>query len=100
MQYSIKTSGGATDITLDGRLTFSDAPSYAKFLEELGKAPKTHWTFHLGKLEFIDSTGMSLFVHVYDLANADNIKVTIVNSTGPVREALERAAFQTLFELK
>ena len=54
----------------------------------------------LGELAFIDSTGMSLFVHIYDSANSAGTKVVIRGATGAVRQALGRAAFETLFEFE
>ena len=100
MQYTIKAAGGGAEIHIKGRLTFAEADIFPKILAELDKAGKAHWEIQLGDLEFIDSTGMSLFVHVYDSANAAGTKVVIHGAAGPVREALDRAAFQTLFEFR
>ena len=50
-------------------------------------------------LEFIDSTGMSLFVYVYDAAKAEALDIRMLNVKGSVREALCRAGFDTLFPL-
>jgi anti-anti-sigma factor len=100
MQYSIRTVGGGAEIDIKGRLTFAEAATFPKILAQLEAAGKKHWDIRLGDLTFIDSTGMSLFVHIYDSANTAGIKVVVHGATGPVREALERAAFQTLFEFK
>ncbi len=100
MQHSIKASGQDVEIILSGRLTFADAPGFPTFLSALDKAAKTRWNFDLAQLEFIDSTGMSLFVHVYDAAAAMDVKVSILNSCGNVSETLKRAAFHTLFDFK
>ncbi|BAE49657.1 STAS domain-containing protein [Paramagnetospirillum magneticum] len=100
MEYSIKTVSGGADITIKGRLTFAAADVFPKFLAELDKKEKGHWDIRLGELDFVDSTGMSLFVHIYDSANAAGTKVVIHGAKGPAREAMERAAFQTLFEFR
>ncbi len=100
MQYTIKAASDGADIHLRGRLTFAEAADFPKVLAELDKVGKGHWDIRLGELTFIDSTGMSLFVHIYDSANAAGTKVVIHGATGPVREALDRAAFQTLFEFR
>ena len=100
MQYSIKPVGGGTEITLQGRLTFAEATLFPKILAELEKAGRAQWDILLGGLQFIDSTGMSLFVHIYDTATATGTKVTVHGASGAVRDALDRAAFQTLFEFR
>ena len=64
------------------------------------RAGKTHLDVQLGELSFIDSTGMSLFVHIYDASQNSGLNVSVQGATGPVSAALGRAAFQTLFEFK
>jgi len=98
MQYTIKAAGGGAVIDIKECLTFAEAEAFPKILAELDKVGKKHWQINLGELTFIDSTGMSLFVHIYDSANVAGTKVVIHGAKGPVREALDRAAFQTLFE--
>jgi anti-anti-sigma factor len=100
MQYSIREAVGGTEIIIKGRLTFAEAHLFPKVLAKLDEVGKAHWEILLGGLEFIDSTGMSLFVHIYDAANAAGTKVVIRGAAGTVREALDRAAFQTLFEFE
>jgi len=43
---------------------------------------------------------MSLFVHIYDVSQTRNLKVSVQGAMGPVAAALDRAAFKTLFEFK
>ncbi|ARJ67170.1 hypothetical protein WV31_16590 [Magnetospirillum sp. ME-1] len=100
MQHSIREVGGGAEITIKGRLTFAEAHLFPKVLAELEKVGKAKWDILLSGLDVIDSTGMSLFVHIYDAANAAGTKVVIRGAAGPVREALDRAAFQTLFEFQ
>jgi anti-anti-sigma factor len=100
MQYSIRAAGDGANIEISGRLTFAEAALFPKILAELDKMGKGHWDIHLRDLAFIDSTGMSLFVHIYDSANKAGTKVVIRGASGAVREALGRAAFETLFEFK
>jgi hypothetical protein len=41
-----------------------------------------------------------LFVHIYDWTQAQSCKVTVHEASGNVSAAMERAAFQTLFDFK
>lgn len=100
MQYSFTRGEQATELAIGGRLTFADAQQFPKVLAELAKSGPGRWDIELGALDIIDSTGMSLFVHVYDAASPDGREVVMRNARGPVREALERAGFRTLFEFQ
>lgn len=100
MQYTVRQSDTALEIVISGQLTFTDASQFPKVLAELANGGKAHWEFDLNGLDFIDSTGMSLFVHVYDEATAKGLKAVLRNAHGVVRDALDRAGFATLFDLK
>ena len=99
MQYTTRRDGTRVETTISGRLTFADAAQFPGFLEQAVKGG-TICEMDLRDLSFIDSTGMSLFVHVYDAALASGLKVILRNVTGPVAETLRRASFDTLFEFK
>lgn len=99
MQYTTRRDGGRAETTITGRLTFADAGQFPQFLQQAIKGG-TVCELDLRDLTFIDSTGMSLFVHVYDLALASGQKVTIRNAKGLVADSLRRASFDTLFEFK
>lgn len=99
MQFTTKRDGNRVETAVSGRLTFADAALFPKFLDQAIKGG-TVCEIDMGELIFIDSTGMSLFVHVYDLAQASGIKVIVRNARGPVSDTLRRASFDTLFEFK
>jgi anti-anti-sigma factor len=100
MQYTLRQSDTATEIAISGQLTFTDAGQFPKVLAGLMESAQEQWAIDLAGLDFIDSTGMSLFVHVYDAATAKGRKAEMRNAKGVVREALERAGFTTLFNFK
>lgn len=101
MQYEFKTEGDSAQMTIGGRLTFVEAPLFPKILRELEKAEKTvRLDIRLHDLQVIDSTGMSLFVHIYDASQKRGLAVTVHGASGMVASALQRAAFQTLFQFK
>ena len=99
MQYTTRRDGSRVETSLSGRLTFADAGQFATFLDQAVKGG-TVCEIDMRDLTFIDSTGMSLFVHIYDAAQTSGQKVILRNATGPVAETLRRASFDTLFEFK
>jgi anti-anti-sigma factor len=101
VNYTLKTNGGTGVLTIGGRLTFSEASSFPKVLAEIEAVKNlSRLEIGLGDLTFIDSTGMSLFVHIYDVSQKRSLPVSIRGASGPVSAALDRAAFMTLFEFK
>ncbi|RAU23008.1 hypothetical protein CU669_06440 [Paramagnetospirillum kuznetsovii] len=99
MQFTTKRDGNRIDVSVSGKLTFADSATFPQFVEQVTKGSGI-CDIDLGGLSFIDSTGMSLFVHVYDAAQVSGLKVVIRNATGAVSETLRRASFDTLFEFR
>ncbi|OAN48153.1 hypothetical protein A6A04_05205 [Paramagnetospirillum marisnigri] len=99
MQYTTKRNGSQIQASLSGRLTFADAAQFPQFVDQVAKGA-TVCELDLAGLTFIDSTGMSLFVHVYDAAQESGLKVVVRNAQGMVADTLRRASFDTLFEFK
>jgi anti-anti-sigma factor len=99
MQYTVRRDGPHIKTAISGRLTFADAVQFPKFIDQAVKGAQS-WDLDLAELTYIDSTGMSLFIHIYDAAQACGLKVTVRNAKNPVAETLQRASFHTLFEFK
>ncbi|OAN49756.1 STAS domain-containing protein [Magnetospirillum moscoviense] len=99
MQFTTKRDGNRIDVAVSGRLTFADAATFPQFVDQVTKGVGI-CDFDLRELSFIDSTGMSLFVHVYDAAQVSGLKIVVRNATGPVSDTLRKARFDTLFEFK
>ena len=99
MQYEVKQGAGRAEVAMAGRLTYSDAPQFAQVLEQIVSRGKAGCDINLNDLDYIDSTGMSLFVYVYDAAKSEALDIRMLNVKGAVREALCRAGFDTLFPL-
>jgi anti-anti-sigma factor len=96
MKYDIRRSDARMVVSMSGRLTFADAMAFPEIVREVNGNGAGGADIDIAGLEFIDSTGMSLFVHIYDAAKAGKFEVTIKNAQGKVRDALSRAGFETL----
>lgn len=99
MEYSMKRNAGRLEYSLSGQLTFSDASQFEKVLAPLRETGVAGADFDVRNLEFIDSTGMSLFVHAYDAATAGGYEIGIRNAQDRVKKALDRAGFGKLVTL-
>ena len=99
MQYTTTCDGGRVEMVLSGRLTFTDVGQFLRFLDDAAVG-RTVCELDLGGLSFVDSTGLSLFIHVYDAARRSGQKVVMRNAAGAVAEVLRRAHFDTVFEFR
>jgi anti-anti-sigma factor len=100
MQYTITLEGDTARVAMTGPLTFSDAPRFPDILAALAKATARRLAFDLNDVDFIDSTGMSLFVHVYDACRNDGRTVVLGGARGMVLTALEQTGFKELFDFR
>jgi len=96
MKYEIRKSDTRIVVAMSGRLTFADATGFPEIMRDIAGNGGAGCDIDLAGVEFVDSTGMSLFVHIYDAAKDGHFPVTIRNAQGKVRDALARAGFETL----
>ena len=96
MEFSVNNTQGVVNVTLAGQLTYVDAPQFDSILSHLDSSGVSGAQFDVGNLDFIDSTGMSLFVHAYDASKAHGFTVTISGAKDKVRAALTKAGFDNL----
>ncbi|RAU20449.1 hypothetical protein CU669_18540 [Paramagnetospirillum kuznetsovii] len=99
MQHLGSRIAGVFELKLAGRLTFADAPQFPGIIGRVG-LEGDDWRIDLSELTYIDSTGMSLFVHIYDAARTAAVSVVICNANGTVDETMRRARFHSLFEFR
>lgn len=99
MDYTVTRNAGSMVIAMSGRLTFSDTQLFPKVVSEIQKADRGGCVFDLKDLTYIDSSGMSLFVHAYDAAREKSVELAIHSARGMVLEALNRAGFPKLLRM-
>jgi anti-anti-sigma factor len=93
MKYVIDFGPDVVNIQLDGAFTFRDAETFHRlmlFLKE--EHQRGQISLNIDKLDFVDATGVTLFLHIHDLAKKLHMKLVFVEPKGQVYEALTRAA--------
>ncbi len=99
MDYTVNQYQDRIVIAMNGRLTFADARTFDSVLGHLHDSTHAAIEFDLSGLEFVDSTGMSLFVHAYDAAKDRARGLRLRHASQTVRSALTRAGFDRLVTL-
>ncbi len=96
MEYTFTESGGTARAALRGSVTFKDVSKYPEIIGRFSGAVAKTWEFDLGGVDFLDSSGMSLFVLAHDAARAKGAALSLRNASGRVLDGLKRARFDQL----
>ncbi|OIQ89447.1 STAS domain protein [mine drainage metagenome] len=99
MEIRYTQENGVAVFHIEGRLTYLDAPRFKEVLQRFAGV-STACEVDLGGLSFVDSTGLSLFVGLYDAACASGVDLAFRHAQGPVKAALKNASFETLVPMR
>lgn len=99
MEYSFNEGNGTARAVLRGSVTYRDAIRYKDIINGFNSASSKAWEFDLGAVEFLDSTGMSLFVLAHDAAKAKGATISLRGARDGVLEGLKRARFDQLMTI-
>ncbi len=86
-------------LAISGRLTFADATQFPEVVARIRDCGLRIVEFELGRLEFMDSSGMGLLLTAYDVAHGAGMQMLVRNAHGSVLAGLERAQFDRLMTL-
>ena len=100
VDYRVDKTAEGLVITLSGRLSFQDSSRFPEVLQHV-RGVGLPIDIQLGALDFIDSTGLSLLLRLYDAAfDLGGGKFIISNAKGMVKAALHNAQFENLFQFR
>lgn len=89
MEYSFSNEGGQRELSLRGRLVFTDHEAFRGIVAQLGQPGPSTCSVDLSGLEAIDSAGLGLLMLVNDAAKENNITVTLRGARDQVKRMLE-----------
>ena len=99
MEIGNELNQGTYNDTLRGKFTFSDHIEFREVLHKIEDNDVTQIVFHLGNLEFVDSTGLGMLLLALDAAESQQKKLTITGAMGQVKKMFDLARFHTLFSM-
>lgn len=100
MQFDFVNDGKRRELTLRGRLTFSDHESFRKITAGMEEAGAHNCSINLSGLEFIDSAGLGLLLLVNEAAQENKITVSIRGARDQVRKMLEITKFNEVMPVE
>lgn len=100
MDYAVQEIDGGILVSLSGRMTLIDHGKFREVVDSLERMRGTRCVFDLSKLEFVDSSGLGMFLIARDIAMPKNVEIELRGATEGVGRVLEIAKFATLFTVR
>ena len=100
MEYQVSTVPDATEIARTGQLSFSDHEQFRRVLDKFKETASHRIVFNISRLEFADSAGLGMFIIARDEAEKRGLKFTISGARSRVKELMDLAKFDRIFDLK
>lgn len=99
MQHKIRKDGDVVVLGLEGQLTSKDRSEFVEMIPSLLGEGKGSVRVDLKNLVYMDSVGLGMMITLRDEAEKKGMVTAIANPTGDVKELLEMACFDRLFEI-
>jgi|GEM_PF-180798 len=100
MQYEVRKTPGVTEIALKGSMCFSDHRAFLDVMAEF-EAPAGHrLVFNLSKLEYIDSSGLGMFLIAGDEARKKALDFRIESPKADVRRIIDLGRLDRILDIR
>ena len=100
MEYTVQSSAASTDVLLSGRLTFADHEKFRNVIAVFDGPAGHQITFDLSGLEFVDSSGLGMFIIARDMAQKKNLQFSIRGARDDVKRVIQVAKFHKMFTIE
>jgi anti-sigma B factor antagonist len=88
-RVDVRTEGKGTIIAVSGELDLASAPALESELEQAGRSESKLLVLDLRKLEFMDSTGLSVIVKAHQRASDNGRTLCLVRGSQQVQRLLD-----------
>jgi HptB-dependent secretion and biofilm anti anti-sigma factor len=99
MEFTIKNGPAATEIFLRGRMTFADHDQFRAVIAAFDGPVGPVVVFDLSGLEFVDSSGLGMFIIARDAAQKRGLDFAIRGARDEVKHLITVAKFHKLFNI-
>lgn len=100
MNCELSSEDSQLVVSLSGRFTAIDTPSFRRVIEDLPLDDKTGAVFDLTNLLFVDSAALGLLVLARDAVSDRGLPMTIRHLQGQVKKTFELFHFDQLFTIQ
>lgn len=99
MDYAVQSTDQGLNISLTGRMTLIDHDKFRAVVDSIERLNGGICIFDLRGLEFIDSSGLGMFLIARDVAQPKGVDIQLHGAQDAVRRILQIAKFHTLFKI-
>jgi len=99
MEFSIKNGPEATEVALSGRMTFADHEQFRAIIAAFDGPTAPSIVFDVSGLDFVDSSGLGMFIIARDAAMKRQRAFTIRGARDEVKHLITVAKFHKLFNI-
>lgn len=100
MDYKIQAADQVTEIFLSGRMTFVDHEKFRRVLIALESGQGQLVVFDLSGLDFVDSSGLGMFMIARDSANKRKLEFRLRGARDDVKRLMTVAKFHNMFTIE
>ncbi len=100
MNYDLSTTGMASEVILNGRLTFADYTVFKEITDSIQESTYRNFTINLKRLDFIDSAGLGMLLIARDKAKEKSGYIILKGAQGQVKKMLDLGKFEKLFSIE
>jgi HptB-dependent secretion and biofilm anti anti-sigma factor len=99
MDYKIEDGPDETVFRLAGRMTFADHDGFREILSQAEDRQGRRVVFDLSGLDFVDSSGLGMFIIARDMALKRDRGFLLRGARGEVRSLIAVAKFHKMFDI-
>lgn len=99
MEYRIKSVPTGTEIVLTGRMTFADHDKFRGLISVFDGADGQRMVLDLGGLDFVDSSGLGMFIIARDIAHKRNLDFALRGAHDEVRRLISAAKLDKMLNV-
>ena len=100
MLQEIKTAGNQVTVKLGGSMYAVDAASLRDSIQDLIKKDNKSFLFDLSAIDYMDSTGLGLFIYLDEELKGKNGKMVLKGLSGRVKTLFERTRLYDVFTIQ
>ena len=96
----IQTTGTQVTVKLGGSMYAVDAAALRDAIQDLIKRGQKSFLFDLSAIDYMDSTGLGLFIYLDEELKGKNGKMVLKGLTGRVKTLFERTRLYDVFTIQ
>jgi len=99
MDFTVRNAPASTEVLLSGRMTFADHETFRNVMTVFDRPAGHKMVFDLSKLDFVDSSGLGMFIIARDTAQKKKLDFAIRGARDEVRRLITVAKFHKMFNI-